>query len=272
VAVNTPLLELSESFPILEMDIPAQEWRQPPANPWPAGGEVHVWRVDLARLGAHAAELAGVLSPDEHEKAALFRFEKDRLRFTLSRAALRTLLGLYLQSSPGSVRFTQNSFGKPFLAGQTGRGPLHFNASHSKEMALYAFSAEHEVGVDVEYVRADFASDEIARHFFSQREVEALRGVATGMKTRAFFDCWARKEAYIKARGEGLSYPLDKFAVSLEPGAPAVLLADEVATHEISEWSLADLRPAPDYAAALAVRARSMKLELLDWPPNLRRV
>jgi 4'-phosphopantetheinyl transferase len=92
------------------------------------------------------------------------------------------------------------------------------------------------------------------------------------MKTRAFFDCWARKEAYVKARGEGLSYPLDKFAVSLEPGEPAVLLADEVAPQEISEWSLAELRPAPDYAAALAVRARGMKLELFNWPPNLGRL
>lgn len=252
----------------METDSRAQEWREPRASPWPTRGEVHVWRVDLARLGALVAELAGVLSLDERERAALFRFEKDRLRFTLSRAALRTLLGLYLETSPGSVRFTQNRFGKPLLAGQTGRGPLHFNASHSKEMALYAFSAEHEVGVDVEYVRAEFASDEIAQHFFSRREVEALRGVAAGMKTRAFFDCWARKEAYVKARGEGLSYPLDKFAVSLEPGEPAVLLADEVSPQEITEWSLAELRPAPDYAAALAVRARGVKLELFNWPPT----
>src|SRR5215207_2728468 len=143
---------------MMETDIPAQEWRRPRARPWPARGEVHVWRVELARLYTLAAELAGALSPDERERAARFRFEKDRLRFTLSRAALRTLLGLYLESSPGSVLFTQNSFGKPFLAGQTGRGPLHFNASHSKEMALYALSAEHEVGVDVEHVRAEFAS------------------------------------------------------------------------------------------------------------------
>ncbi|MCA1636078.1 MAG: hypothetical protein LC802_20905 [Acidobacteria bacterium] len=121
----------------METDSRAQEWRQPRASPWPTRGEVHVWRVDLARLGALVAERAGVLSLDERERAALFRFEKDRLRFTLSRAALRTLLGLYLESSPGSVRFTQNRFGKPLLAGQTGRGPLHFNASHSKEMALY---------------------------------------------------------------------------------------------------------------------------------------
>lgn len=250
-----------------ETDIPAHEWRRPPASPWPAGGEVHVWRVELARLYTLAAELACVLSPDERERAALFRFEKDRLRFTLSRAALRTLLGLYLESSPGSVRLTQNGFGKPFLASQTERGPLHFNASHSNEMALYAFSAEHEVGVDVEHVRAEFASEEIARHFFSRREVEALRGVAAGTRTRAFFDCWARKEAYVKARGEGLSYPLDKFAVSLRPGEPAALLADEVAPQETSEWSLAELHPAPDYAAALAVRSRDVKLELFDWPP-----
>lgn len=264
MAVNSKLLE---SFPRMETDIPAQEWRQPRASPWPARGEVHVWRVDLARLYMLAAELAGVLSPDERERAARFRFEKDRLRFTLSRAALRTLLGLYLESSPASVRLTQNSFGKPFLAGQTGRGPLHFNASHSKEMALYAFSAEHEVGVDVEHVRAELASDEIAQHFFSRREVEALRGVAAEMRTRAFFDCWARKEAYVKARGKGLSYPLDKFAVSLEPGEPATLLADEFAPQEASEWFLAELRPAPDYAAALAVRAHGVKLKLFDWPP-----
>jgi len=248
----------------LERELHTQEWRRPPAGPRLARGEVHVWRADLARLDARARELADVLSPDELERAARFRFERDRLRFVLSRAALRIILGLYLESKPDSVRFTHNSFGKPSVNEQAARVPLHFNASHSHELALYAFSAEREVGVDVEHMRAEFASEEVAARFFSRREVEALRGVATEQRPRAFFDCWARKEAYIKARGEGLSYPLDKFAVSLAPGETAALLCDELAPEETPQWLVAELRPADGYAAALAVRAREVKLKLFD--------
>jgi 4'-phosphopantetheinyl transferase len=250
----------------LEKDVPAQEWRRPPAGPRLARGDVHVWRADLARLDARAWELADVLSPDELERAARFRFERDRRRFVLSRAALRIILGIYIESKPESVRFTHNSFGKPMLGGDAARVPLHFNASHSHELALYAFSAEQEVGVDVEQIRAEFASEDVAARFFSRREVEVLRGVAPELRPRAFFDCWARKEAYVKARGEGLSYPLDKFAVSLAPGETAALLSDELDPAETPQWLIAELRPADGYAAALAVRSREVKLTLFDLP------
>lgn len=250
----------------METDRPAQEWRPPPARPRLARGELHVWRAQLARLAPHASLLAEILSPDERERAARFLFTKDRLHFTLSRAALRTILGLYLESSPKSVRFAHNSFGKPLLVGEAASGPLHFNASNSHELALYAFSAEQEVGVDVEYIRPEFASEEIAGRFFSRRETAALLGLAPELRARAFFDCWTRKEAYIKAKGQGLSYPLDKFAVSLAPGEPAALLDDEAAPEETSRWLLAELHPAHGYAAALAVRARDVKLSLFDLP------
>jgi 4'-phosphopantetheinyl transferase len=236
------------------------------AGPSLARGDVHVWRADLARLAAQTQELTDVLSPDELERIARFRFERDRRRFALSRAALRIILGLYLGSKPESVRFTHNSFGKPMVDAADARGPLHFNASHSHELALYAFSAEHEVGVDVEHIRAEFASEDVAARFFSRREVEALRGAAPELRARAFFDCWARKEAYVKARGEGLSYPLDKFAVSLAPGETAALLCDELAPEETPQWLIAELCPADGYAAALAVRSREVKLKLFDLP------
>lgn len=252
----------------MERELHTQEWGRPRASPRLARGEVHVWRADLARLGAESQRLADVLSPDELERAARFRFERDRRRFVLSRAALRIILGLYLESKPDSVRFTHNSFGKPMLSEEAARVPLHFNASHSHELALYALSAEREVGVDVEQVRAEFASEEVAARFFSRSEVEALRGVAPGQRARAFFDCWARKEAYVKARGEGLSYPLDKFAVSLAPGETPALLTDELAPGEVSEWLVAELRAADGYAAALAVRSREVKLKLFDWSPT----
>lgn len=248
----------------MEKELPAHDWRRPPGGLRLARGEVHVWRADLARLVEQAQELTGVLSPDERERAARFRFERDRRRFALSRAALRIILGLYLESTPGSVRFTHNAFGKPMLDAADARGPLHFNASHSHELALYALSAEHEVGVDVEHIRAEFASEEVAARFFSRREVEALRGVAPELSVRAFFDCWARKEAYVKARGEGLSYPLDKFAVSVAPGETAALLCDELVPEETPRWLIAELHPADDYAAALAVRSREVKLKLFD--------
>lgn len=217
-------------------------------------------------MAPHASLLAEILSPDERERADRFRFAKDRLHFTLSRAALRTILGLYLESSPKSVRFAHNSFGKPLLVGEAASGPLHFNASNSHELALYAFSAEQEVGVDVEYIRPEFASEEIAGRFFSRRETAALLGLAPELRARAFFDCWTRKEAYIKARGMGLSLPLDCFDVSLAPGEPAALLATRGTEPEAALWSLREIELENDYVAAIAVEGSGWRLRRWLWP------
>jgi 4'-phosphopantetheinyl transferase len=231
-----------------------------------ARDEVHVWRASLEQPGARVGELRALLSPEEKGRAARFHFEKDRAHFVVARGVLRTLLGLYLGSRPAELNFTYSPFGKPALAlDRPSAPPILFNVSHSGGLALYAFTRGREVGVDVEQARADFAGEEIAARFFSAREVECLRAVGQDLRTEAFFNCWTRKEAYIKAIGEGLSRPLDSFAVSLTPGEPAALLYSANAS-EPSRWSFRELKPAPGYAAALAVEGHGWRLLCYDWP------
>src|SRR5262249_23128168 len=148
-----------------------------------------------------------LLSPEERERADRFHFARDRDRFVIAHAVLRQILALYLQSQPELIQFVQQKHGKPELAPESNPLGLTFNLSHSGEVALVAVAAHMQLGVDVELMRSDFGGEEIAERFFSRPEVEKLRLLAAHQRTRAFFQCWTRKEAYLKARGEGLSIP-----------------------------------------------------------------
>jgi 4'-phosphopantetheinyl transferase len=143
---------------------------------------------------------------------------------------------------------------------------IQFNLSHSHGTALYAVSRGREVGVDLEFIRCDLEAEQIAERFFSHSENETLRALPLSLRTYAFFLCWTRKEAYIKARGEGLSLPLDQFDVSLIPGEPAALLSTRSYSDEALSWSLRNLSPASGYAAALATKARDWTLSCWQWP------
>jgi 4'-phosphopantetheinyl transferase len=188
-----------------------------------------------------------LLDPDELSRANRFHFEKDRKHFVVARGFLRVLLGRYLDSDPKQLKFTYGAYGKPAL----GEGLLRFNMSHSHGLALYALTEGRDIGVDVEYMRADFTSDDIARRFFSPFEVETLCGLPAEERVASFFRCWTRKEAYIKATGRGLSQPLDGFDVTLGPGDSAALLRTEDGSHK--RWSMANVEVGPGYAGALAV-------------------
>lgn len=166
-----------------------------------------------------------VLSADERERAARFHFLKDREHFIAARGLLRLLLSRYLDLPPQQLSFSYSPYGKPALAGERDCTSLRFNVSHSHGVALYAFTLEREVGVDVEYIRQDVVGESIAEHFFSAQEVTSLRALPAGVQPQAFFNCWTRKEAFIKARGEGLSFPLDQFDVSLVPGEATALIS-----------------------------------------------
>lgn len=229
---------------------PAGEWLAGPASPAIAEDEVHLWRVDLSASVTNIR----LLSRDEHERAARFHFERDRQHFKASRSALRSILGRYLNLSPEALEFGQTEYGKPFLTNPEAAGLL-FNLSHSGEVAVIAVAREREVGVDVEIMRADFATNEVAEHFFSVAEIYTLSGLEPDQRTQAFFNCWTRKEAYVKARGEGLSMPLDVFDVSLAPGVPATMLSNRIDDAEPSRWIFQHLQIAPDYAGALVVEA-----------------
>jgi len=256
-------------------------WSDAPLHLQLGNDEVHVWRATLSVSEPVQPSLLSILSPDERTKAERFYFAKDRARSIAARAMLRVILSRYLEVKPAHLRFRYNRFGKPALIGQSGLDPLHFNMSHSGELALYAITRARKIGVDVEHVREDLASEQIAERFFSPREVAMLHALPVNMRTQGFFNCWTRKEAYIKARGEGLSLPLDRFDVSLTPGQPAALLRvrqseseadDEIEGDgklEASRWSLRELSPGPSYAAAIAVQGCGWQLKCWQWTESL---
>jgi 4'-phosphopantetheinyl transferase len=242
----------------------ASEWLAGPALPAIAEDEVHVWKVDLS---APVTDVR-LLLRDEHERAARFHFERDRQHFKIARIALRSILGRYLNLPPESLEFGQTEYGKPFLTNAEAAGLL-FNLSHSGEVAVIAVAREREVGVDVEFMRADFATFEVAEHFFSVAEIYTLSGLDSHLRTQAFFNCWTRKEAYVKARGEGLSMLLDIFDVSLAPDVPAAMLNNRVDMSEPSRWIFQDLQVASGYAGALVIEALRSQPRLSHFQFNL---
>lgn len=220
-------------------------------------GEVHVWRVELMQPEHVIQALRSTLEQNELFRADRFHFEKDRRAFVVSRGFLREIVGRYTNTRPEQLRFSYGAYGKPAVEGR-----LRFNMSHSRDLALIALTEDHELGVDVEYMRADFASADIARRFFSPVEVEVFDSLAEQEQVSAFFRCWTRKEAFIKATGKGLSQPLDGFDVTLGPGEPPALL--RVHEDDASRWSLSDVKIDEGYAAALAVEGSVSGIRLFS--------
>jgi 4'-phosphopantetheinyl transferase len=236
----------------------------PPAElPWPRD-EVHVWRATLAWPAAAVHRLEQCLSADERDKMQRFRFEKDRRRYLIGRGMLRSLLGRYLDVAPRDLCFETTAAGKPHLA--SGQGQLQFNLAHSGEYVLIAITEGRAVGIDIEEVRDNFDAGEIAAHFFSPGEQSDLETLTGRARIEAFFECWTRKEAYVKARGEGLSLPLDQFDVSLRPGEPARLIATRPDPAEARRWQLSGLEVADGYKAALVVEGQGWTLRFWDSP------
>jgi len=232
-----------------------------PAVEVPGEGEVHVWRVDLDQPDDVVAGLRRVLSDDEAARAERFVFERHRRRFTVGRGALRRVLGGYLGSAPEAVRFEYGERGKPRLAE---RG-VEFNLSHSAEMALLAVTAGVEVGVDVEAVRRIEDALRISERFFSATERAVLAECPAAERGAAFFRCWTRKEAYVKAVGDGIALGLDRFDVSLDDGEGARFLALEGDARRAAEWSLTHIDPGAGYVGALALPARPRTVRGFDW-------
>lgn len=244
-------------------------WETPPEFVKAWRDEVHVWRACLDVQSSHVQRLALMLSADERERAERFRFQRHRDHFVAARVFLRILIGQYLQKEPDQIQFSYNPYGKPYLA-QEGNHAPSFNLSHSEGLALYAVTRDREIGVDVEHISKQIEVDSIAERFFSSREVAAFRSLPQRLRRQAFFTCWTRKEAYIKAKGEGLSTPLDKFSVSLSPGEPAMLVDVQVDPKEVSRWSLSELNPDPRYVAALAVEGHDWMLRCWELTADHR--
>lgn len=240
-------------------------WSPAPKDLILADNEVHVWRAQLELPLSQVQELRGILTDDELDRANRFSFDVDWQRFIAARGTLRSILSRYIAIYPSHLRFHYNEYGKPFLAPEFSAYLLNFNLSHSGSMALYAITRNMEIGVDVERVRSNFEYDEIAERFFSATEVAILRTIPTEKKLEAFYNCWTRKEAYIKAHGEGLSLPLDSFEVSFAPWGPSIVLITKDEPQESSHWTLLDLKPGLGYAGALAVKGIGCRLRYWDW-------
>jgi 4'-phosphopantetheinyl transferase len=219
-------------------------------------GEVHVWRASLERPPAIVERMRRLLADDERRRADALRFQRDRVRYTVGRALLRGLLARYTRVPEQALEFQYGEFDKPALAG----GPS-FNLAHSGPVALYAFAADGEIGVDIELEGKDREGEKIAERFFSPAEVRELRSLALERRPRAFLACWTRKEAFIKARGDGLNLALDSFDVTLAPDAPPALLRTAWCGEEPGRWQMEDLSDAREgYVAALALRGEARAL------------
>lgn len=210
-----------------------------------------MWRVDLEPSDTVVQRFRKTLDPVELQRASRFYFEEHRRAFIVGRGFLRDVLGRYLKSNPEALEFSYGAYGKPALDGEHRDTPLRFNMSHSHNLGLLAITEDNHLGVDVEHMRADFATEDIARRFFSRCEVDVFNTLQKEEQVAAFFRCWTRKEAFIKATGMGLSQALDGFDVTLSPGVRAELL--RVEDDDASRWSLCDIDVGEEYAGALAV-------------------
>jgi 4'-phosphopantetheinyl transferase len=249
----------------------AGSWGPAPACPRARCDQVHVWRARLDLPAHRVVRLARFLSPDEVRRAERLFFEVDRQRFIVARGVLRTILGRYLGASPIELRFVYGPHGKPELTPEFADGRLHFSVAHSHRLALYAVAYDRQVGVDLEYMRPHLASKMVAERFFSPLEAERLGALPEKEQGEAFFCCWTRKEAYIKARGEGLSLPLDCFDVSLAPDEDPVRLRTLGDPAEATRWCLRGLAPGAGYAAAVAAEGSGWRLQRWLWSPVRRR-
>ena len=232
------------------MILPDTQWTQSPVHPTLSADEVHVWRAGLDRP---AAEYARLLSRDEQARADRLRFEQLQRRFIVGRGILRVILGRYLNVSPEEVEFEYHPNGKPALSSRLLHAALCFNLSHSDELLLLAVTYHRAVGIDLETIHSDLEVENLAEQFFSPAERVELQALPSDRRLASFFCGWTRKEAYLKARGEGLTYPLDQFTVSMDCDQPAQLLEVKGDPQELSRWSFRMLTPAPGTIAALVV-------------------
>ncbi len=224
--------------------------------------EIHLWPIHLDQLDNQASEFANLLSQAEAARAFRYHFVRDRQFFTASRALLRILLAKYLGVKPDSIQFSYGEGGKPRLKNPSS---VRFNISHSGSMALLAFTQESEIGVDIEQIRTLDNLCDIAEQFFCAEECRELISLSHELRERAFFQCWTRKESYMKAIGEGFRTPLDQFRVTLLPQDPARLVHIDNDPNKAAGWTLHDVDVDPGYAAAVTYAGPPKNLQSFTY-------
>jgi 4'-phosphopantetheinyl transferase len=240
-------------------------WHETSEVPILGKSEVHVWKINLAVPPAETSRLGNFLSAPEREQGARFHFAQDQRRFVVRRAILRRLLAASLETKPATVQFKILSHGKPQVSGQKSSDGLQFSCSHSADLALVALARGRELGVDLEQHRPLAEAEELAGKFFSSSEISELAALPEPLKTAAFFNGWTRKEAFLKAIGLGLAFPLDRFSVALTPDRSAALLSVDDDLKAAQKWTMISLDVRPDYSAALVCAGKDARIKLFNW-------
>lgn len=240
-------------------------WNNCPNNIELSHKTIHVWMINLQEHLKKNDIYYRLLSEYEYNRAHQYRFEKDKQRFIIARGILRELIGRYLLISPKEMVFSYNLNGKPYLNIEDTTRTLWFNLSHSENIALYIFSKWGEVGIDVEKIKPMADMEEIAKRFFSQNESRILQLIPVSERLEAFYRCWTRKEAFIKMIGNGLSYPLEDFEVTLEPEKPAKLLKVREQPKMVENLALVDVHPCNGYVGALVAEKPLKTLEFWKY-------
>ena len=250
---------------LLNMSTDQLQWRQAVPGKLTDPNEVHVWRVFLDVTTVEFESLLGFLSVDELARARRFHFERDRKRFIVARGILRKILGSYLNKPPGKICFEYSFHGKPLLAHNRGDGNICFNLSHSGAFALYAVTRRKKIGIDIESIRDDVSIGQVAQQFFSKNEISSLETIDINKRPGLFFQYWTRKEAFLKARGEGISFPMEQCDVSLirDGVLSPVIVQDN--NSEVSSLYVQDLFPGNGYAAAIALERGDWNISCLHY-------
>jgi 4'-phosphopantetheinyl transferase len=235
----------------LRIERAARPWQPAPARPSLARDAVHIWRGFLDRPASEATRLRDALTPEERQRADCYHFTRDREHFIVRRGLLRLLLGRYLHHDPRALRLIEGPAGKPEVAEIPSPGAVRFNVSRSDGLVVLAFALDRHVGIDVERVRPDVAADGVAETFFAPDEAAALRALPASLQPAVFFDAWTRKEAYVKATGQGLTRGLESVRA-------------DGSHDEAGRWTIRTLHPGPGYAAALVVEGGGWELHRYD--------
>jgi 4'-phosphopantetheinyl transferase len=226
--------------------------------------DVHIWRAELDLPPASIENISDLLAEDELRRANGFFYERDRKRFVASRGLLRLILSRYSGIEPGAIQFTYSEYGKPYIDYPSGASSLSFNLTHSGNLALFVVAWRRQIGVDLELIRSGLDIQGIINRFFAPAEIDAYMTIPADERPRAFFQCWTRKEAYLKAKGVGLASPLNEFSVSLIPGEPA-RLTQSLDPAELHRWALHDLNLGTEYVATIALEKHDWKLTCFHW-------
>ena len=224
--------------------------------------EIHVWQVNLDQPENNWENIFEILSTDEKERASRFHFEKDKRRFTVARGILRQILGRYLNEKPHKIQFEYSPYGKPRFGSESGFGDLKFNLSHSEDLGLVAITQNRNIGIDLERIRQDLYTEEIAARFFCENERNSLEKLCKTEKNARFFQYWTRKEAFLKCMGKGLSFPMENCDVSLTAGKEFSSLKIQ---NEISGWQVKDLFPYIGYAAAIVIEGENSRISCIEF-------